>query len=46
MNKFNRICPILKANPYRRMAKVTHEHRIYPNLLQRPFKQGVQAKYY
>ncbi len=44
MKKFNIICPIRKANPYRRMAKATQEHRTCPNLLQRQFKQGVAGK--
>jgi putative transposase len=44
MKKFNIICPIRKANPYRRMAKATHEHRTCPNFLQRQFKQGVVGK--
>ena len=44
MKKFNIICPIRKANPYRRMAKDTQEHRTCPNLLKRQFKQGVVGK--
>ncbi|WP_339280999.1 IS3 family transposase [Lysinibacillus sp. FSL P2-0066] len=44
MKKFNIICPIRKANPARRMAKATKEHRICPNNLQRNFKQGVAGK--
>lgn len=44
MKKFSIICPIRKANPYRRMAKATKEHRTCPNLLQREFKQGVAGK--
>ena len=44
IKKFNIICPIRKANPYRRMAKATQEHRICPNNLQRQFKQGVAGK--
>ena len=44
MKKFTIICPIRKANPYRRMAKSTHEHRTCPNFLQRQFKQGVVGK--
>lgn len=38
MKKFQIICPIRKANPYRRMAKATKEHRTLPNLLNRKFK--------
>lgn len=44
MKKFSIVCPIRKANPYRRMAKATKEHRTCPNLLQREFKQGVAGK--
>ena len=44
MKKFNIICPIRKANPYRRMAKATKEHRTCPNELNRHFKQGVAGK--
>ena len=38
MRKYNIVCPIRKANPYRRMAKATKEHRVVPNLLNRNFK--------
>ncbi|MFJ8100097.1 IS3 family transposase [Lysinibacillus sp. NPDC096212] len=44
MKKFQIVCPIRKANPYRRMAKATKEHRTLPNLLNRQFKQGVAGK--
>nr|WP_233201479.1 IS3 family transposase [Sporosarcina sp. P13] len=44
MKKYAIICPIRKANPYRRMAKATKEHRTCPNLLQRNFKQGIAGK--
>ncbi len=44
MKKFEIICPIRKANPARRMAKATKEHRTCPNELQRNFKQGVAGK--
>lgn len=44
MKKFDIICPIRKANPYRRMAKATKEHRTCSNKLQRNFKQGVAGK--
>ncbi|WP_456085401.1 hypothetical protein [Massilibacterium senegalense] len=40
MKKFGISCPIRKANPYRRMAKATKEHRTYPN----NFKQGVASR--
>lgn len=44
MNKYGIVCPIRKANPYRRMMKATKEHRVVPNLLNRQFKQGVPGK--
>jgi len=44
MKKYGIICPIRKANPYRRMMKATKEHRVVPNLLNRQFKQGVPGK--
>lgn len=33
MKKYNIVCPIRKANPYRRIMKATQEHRVVPNLL-------------
>ncbi|MFR6553291.1 MAG: IS3 family transposase [Paraclostridium sordellii] len=44
MRKYNIICPIRKANPYRRMAKATKDHRVVPNKLNREFKQGIPGK--
>lgn len=44
MRKFNIICPIRKANPYRRMAKAVKEHRVIENKLNREFKQNVAGK--
>ena len=44
MKKYGIICPIRKANPYRRMMKATKEHRVVPNLLNRQFKQGIPGK--
>ncbi|MCF7622974.1 MULTISPECIES: IS3 family transposase [Peribacillus] len=44
MNKYGIVCPIRKANPYRRMMKATKEHRVVPNLLNRQFKQEVPGK--
>ena len=44
MKKYDIICPIRKANPYRRMMKATKEHRVVPNLLNRQFKQGIPWK--
>lgn len=44
MKKFAIICPIRKANPYRRMMKATQEHRVVSNLLNRKFKQNIPGK--
>lgn len=44
MQKYNIVCPIRKANPARRMAKATREHRTCPNTLKRAFKQGIAGK--
>lgn len=44
MKKFQIVCPIRRANPYKRIMKATHEHRVVPNLLNRQFKQGVSGK--
>lgn len=37
MKKFNLLCPIRKANPYRRMAKAIRTDAISDNLVQREF---------
>ena len=39
IRKYDIVCPIRKANPYRRIVKVTKEPRIVLNLLNRNFKQ-------
>jgi len=44
MKKYNIICPIRRANPYRRMMKATREHTVLPNLLNRNFKQNIPGK--
>jgi putative transposase len=44
MKKYAIICPIRRANPYKRMMKATQEHRVVPNLLNRRFKQGIPGK--
>ncbi|MER2010316.1 MAG: IS3 family transposase [Psychrobacillus sp.] len=44
MKKYGIVCPIRKANPYRRMMKATQEHRVVPNLLNRQFKQEKPGK--
>ncbi|WP_036746397.1 IS3 family transposase [Paenibacillus sp. UNC451MF] len=41
MRNLNLVCPHRKANPYRRMAKATQEHRTLENTLQRDFKKGI-----
>ena len=38
MHKFNLLCPIRRANPYRRMAKALRTSNVAPNLLQRQFR--------
>ena len=44
MRKYNITCPIRKANPYKRIAKATKEHRVAPNRLNREFKQNIPGK--
>ncbi|URZ16206.1 IS3 family transposase ISBce14 [Clostridium felsineum DSM 794] len=44
MKKYEIICPIRKANPYRRMTKATKEHTTLPNLSNRNFKQNMPEK--
>ena len=44
MKKYDIICPIRKANPYRRMMKATKEHTTLPNILNREFKQNIPGK--
>jgi len=38
MRKFNLVCPIRKANPYRRMANALRTSNVADNLLQREFE--------
>mgnify|MGYP000865796496 CR=1 FL=1 len=38
MRKYNLICPIRKANPYRRTAKAMQTSHVAPNLLNRKFR--------
>jgi putative transposase len=45
MKKYKIVCPIRKANPYKRMMKATHEHSVVPNLLKRDFNQGIPGKF-
>jgi transposase InsO family protein len=44
MRKYAILCPIRKANPYKRMMKATQEHSVLPNLLKRNFKQNTPGK--
>ncbi|MGI2776101.1 IS3 family transposase, partial [Bacillus cytotoxicus] len=44
MKKYGIICPIRKANPYKRMIKATKEHFVVPNRLKREFRQGTPGK--
>lgn len=44
MRKYKIVCPFRKANPYKRMAKATKEHRVVPNMLKRNFKQQIPGK--
>lgn len=39
MNKYNLVCPIRKANPYRRMAKAIRTNNIADNLVPRNFEK-------
>lgn len=40
MRKYNLVCPIRKANPYKRMAKATEVSSIADNLVSRKFRQA------
>lgn len=44
MRKFELVCPVRRANPYKRIAKATKEHSVVPNLLERKFKEGSAAQ--
>lgn len=44
MRKYNIVCPIRRANPYKKMLKATQEHSVLPNLLNREFKQEIPGK--
>ncbi|MBB6455439.1 transposase InsO family protein [Salirhabdus euzebyi] len=44
MVKYNLVTKIRRANPYRKMAKATKEHRTCPNLLNREFNQREPGK--
>ena len=44
MKKYDIVCPIRRANPYKKMIKATQEHRVLPNMLNREFKQNIPGK--
>lgn len=44
MRKYEIICPIRKANLYKRIAKANKEHSVVSNLLNRKFKQKIPGK--
>ncbi|GED18115.1 transposase [Aneurinibacillus migulanus] len=44
MRKYNLVAKIRCANPYKKMAQATHEHKIRPTLLKRNFDQGEPQK--
>ena len=44
MAKYGLICPIRKANPYRRMAKALQTNKIFENKLDRQFKIGLPGQ--
>lgn len=46
MKKYNLITRIRQRNPYKQMAKATHEHRTFPNILDRQFDQQIPHKTY
>ncbi len=39
MAKYNLVCPVRKANPYRRMAKAMRTNHVADNLVQREFEE-------
>ena len=44
MKKYDIVCPIRRANPYKRIMKASQEHKVVPNLLNREFKQDIPFK--
>jgi transposase InsO family protein len=44
MRKYGLVAKIRQANPYRKLAKATQEHKTCPNLLKRQFDQGEPEK--
>lgn len=46
MKKYGLLCPIRKANPYRRMARELKSNNYADNLVNREFENHGQEKYY
>ncbi|MGG4396530.1 IS3 family transposase, partial [Paenibacillus thiaminolyticus] len=44
MRKYNLVAKVRQANPYRKMAQATQEHKTCANLLNRQFDQGEPEK--
>lgn len=44
MRKYGLVATIRQANPYRKLAKATQEHKTLPNHLKRQFDQGEPEK--
>ena len=44
MKKYEIVCPIRKANPYKSMLKATKEHRVVPNQLNENLNKISQKK--
>lgn len=46
MKKYDLKTKVRKKNPYKQMWKATIEHRVFPNKLQRQFKQDIPFKFF
>lgn len=46
MKKYSLVTKIRQRNPYKQMARATHEHRTFPNILNRQFDQQIPYKTY
>ena len=44
MKKYDIICPIRRANPYKKMMKATKDHRVVKNILNQQFEQATPGK--
>ena len=44
MRKYNIVTKIRRMNPYRKLSRATHEHRVVPNRLNREFRQSEPGK--